>query len=758
MESTFAIQLNGIVQGVGFRPFVYRSAKTFGITGFVRNDKDGVFIEASGKNVEAFYHHILENAPQQAKIISHSFQKTETKNYPDFRIIESEAKQNNKQLFITPDFAMCENCRKELHDENNRRYHYPFITCTDCGARYSILKKLPFDRENTSMQMFHQCDECLQEYNDASDIRFYSQTNSCKKCGITLSFYNNKNELLSQDVEEILQQINVALQSGKIIAAKGIGGFLLLCDANNEQAVKTLRARKHRPTKPFAVMYPNLQQIENDYEVSEVEKEMLQSAAAPIVLLQPKSPLLGGFRGAAPKLNRVGVFLPYAPLLELILSKFNKPVIATSANISGDSIVYDNEKALQDLPQLADFILLNNRDITMPQDDSVIQFSSKTKTKIILRNGRGFAPIHFLNCQTHKTIFASGALLKSSFALAQNDSIYVSQYLGSTDEYDTQQTYKKVAENFLNLTSAKIETIVCDKHPDYFSTQFAKQKSEEQNISLQQIQHHKAHFAAVLAENNLLENNEKMLGVVWDGTGLGDDEQIWGGDFFSYQNKKIERVCHFEYVPNLLGDKMAKEPRLSALSFCKGMADDILKEKFTGQEWNYFQKILNNKYEIVTSSCGRLFDAVAALLNLCDKQSYEGEAALYLENLATENWKKFSNFMEDYDVHFDEEKISVQTILKQIISDIKCGENKGKIALKFHLSLVEMIETVARKNEFKKIAFSGGVFQNSLLVDLIKIKLEKKYQLFFHQKLSPNDENISFGQVIFPLIAQIDTE
>ncbi|HEY0299096.1 MAG TPA: carbamoyltransferase HypF [Arachidicoccus sp.] len=750
---TVAIHLAGIVQGVGFRPFVYRTARQFSIHGFVRNDKDGIFIEASGNenDIERFYEHILHDVPQQTKIVSHSIQKIKPQHYFDFQIIESEQKQTTNQLFITPDFAMCERCKAEMHNENNRRYHYPFITCTNCGPRYSILNSLPFDRANTSMQAFHQCDECLNEYNDSKDIRFYSQTNSCKKCGVQLQLFDRDKKEISGDSEKLISLVVGQLQAGKIIAVKGIGGFLLLCDAANQQSIKTLRTRKHRPAKPFAVMYPSMQQIEHDFFINTIEKEALQSVAATIVLLQIKNNTSIALNEVAPKLNRAGIFLPYAPLLELVLSQFGRPVIATSANISGESIVYENQKALQDLAQLADFILLHNRAITMPQDDSVIQFSSRTKTKIILRNGRGFSPVHFLNYPTTQTLFASGALLKSSFALAHNGSIYVSQYLGNTNEYNTQQTYESIAGFFLNITKAQPEIYVCDKHPEYFSTQFSQQQSLQYNTELRSVQHHKAHFAAVLAENNLTESETKILGVVWDGTGLGDDGRIWGGEFFSYQNKNIERLSHIEYTINILGDKMAQEPRLSALALCRGIdeANKLLKNYFTHLEWNYYQKAVHHStYIIHHSSAGRLFDAVAALLGLCDKQSYEGEAALLLENIATNYWNEHQDFDDIYDVIVYEQTITIQTMLVQIVDDLNRHENKGKIALKFHCTLVRMIAETAIKNGFKKIAFSGGVFQNALLVDLIKIILNNEYELFFHQKLSPNDENISFGQII----------
>ncbi|PUZ30013.1 Hydrogenase maturation protein, carbamoyltransferase HypF [Chitinophaga costaii] len=788
--STVAIHLTGIVQGVGFRPFVYKVAQAMGLTGFVRNDNSGVWIEINGSDAQVaqFYHHLLQQAPPQARIQTHTIRQKTFTAYTAFEIIASSQDTAAGQPAIAPDFALCARCKAAMHDRSNRRYHYPFITCTDCGPRYSLLQSLPFDRANTAMHSFPPCPQCQAEYKDAGDVRFYAQTNSCPVCGITLQLYDQQQQVISSDTAAIIPLVTGALQAGKIIAVKGIGGFLLLCDAANQQSIQTLRQKKHRPTKPFAVMYPSIQQVVQEYEISPKEQDALQSAAAPIVLLRRKNTASSlAWQEVAPALQRVGVMLPYAPLLELILTSFDAPVVATSANISGDSLIYDNEKALQELPALADLLLLHNRDIWMPQDDSVIQFSTITQTRIILRSGRGLSPVHFPDYATQPTVFATGALLKSSVAVAHQGGIYVSQYLGNTDEYDTQQTYQAVASKILHLLQAKPGSYVHDHHPAYFSTGYAKQQAMTYQASLHSVQHHQAHFAAVLAENNLLDSQEKILGVIWDGSGLGDDGQIWGGEFFTYHHHHIERTAHLAYTPNPWGDKMAKEPRLSALASCKGLLADSLQQQFTAQEWTYYQKTLHHTQtytpthtptSIHHSSMGRLFDAVAALLGLATRQTYEGEAALQLEQAATAYWQQHPFFQEYYPIHIHPQNntISVAPMLVQIIKDLQSPVGKGKIALKFHLTLLNMIQTIAQKAGTSHIALSGGVFQNGLLIDLLKTFINNNnnntnnnnnytnnnnnyyytnnnnnntsYHLYLHQKLPPNDENISFGQLI----------
>ena len=746
---TYNIHFKGIVQGVGFRPYVYRTAIHFGVTGFVRNDLSGVLITVSGNrnHLNEFYDFLWRNIPKEANVISKHLEESDYRAYIDFRIEDSHTDTTDvDSLFMTPDFAMCDKCKQELHNPDNRRFQYPFITCTDCGPRYSIVQSLPFDRLNTSMHDFQLCKTCNDEYITPADRRFYSQTNSCKECGIHIELYDANGGIISDQNSDIIDQVSGLMNDGFIVAVKGIGGFLLLCDATNKEAIVTLRKRKHRPTKPFAVLYPNINSIENDYIVSEAEKELLVSEVAPIVLLNKRENISSiVLEAIAPKLDKIGVFLPYAPLLELILSNFGKPIIATSANVSDSNIIYENEQALSQLSTIADYILVHNRDITMPQDDSLIQLSKETNTKIVLRTGRGLSPVYFSIDNNPLDAIGYGSLLKSSICLSVNKQIYVSQYLGNTTNFDSQENYKDVGEKLRQLLMIKPKELVCDSHPNYYSTLLAEKQAEFDLIPLMKIQHHKSHFFAVLGEYQLL--HERVLGVVWDGTGLGEDNHIWGGEFFVYDDYDMERENYFQYTTHILGDKMAKEPRLSALSFFKEISGTVVESFFTSTEWNLYNNILSQE-KLQTSSVGRLFDAVAALLQLSLKQSYEGEAALLLENIACEYRGKHIEYYDTYEFAIIGTEITIKQMLSEIIADLCNKESVEKIALKFHFTLVRIVERIAQKNNIGKIAFSGGVFQNALLVDLLKLQLSDNYELFFHQKISPNDENISFGQIV----------
>lgn len=748
-------------------------AKNWNINGFVNNSNDGVHIEfnASDEIATKFYRTVLDQAPALSKITHHSLFKVEQKQFDSFFIQESVTEEI-VHLMLTPDYAMCVDCRKELHDKNNRRFNYPFITCTHCGPRYSIIKELPYDRKHTSMNDFEMCTHCMSEYEDPSSRRHYSQTNSCKECGINISMYSGNGTLTGIDEKDIVNTITSELNDGKIIALKGIGGYLLLCDASNEATVLNLRKRKHRPSKPYALLYPSIEYAENNFEISPEEKTALQSVEAPIVLLKIRDDSTNSGRknespkkltetnrklakeAIAPGLSHLGIMLPYAPLLELVTQAFQHPLIATSANISGSPIIYSEEDALNHLKGIADFIVTHNREIITPQDDSVVKYTNQSKQKIILRRSRGLAPSFFgYTTQNNSTLLATGALLKSSFTYTNKGNTFISQYLGNTDSYLSQKAYSKTLGHFIQLFHKQPKVIISDKHPEYFSTQLAGELSQQFKIEVKKVQHHKAHAAAVLAENNLLQHETPVLCVIWDGTGLGDDGNIWGGEFFIYEKYSLARCYHFDYFPFILGDKMAKEPRISALSICRDNeeASGILQSKFTTTEFALYKKLLSGKNNLQCCSVGRIFDAVSSLLNLCDKQSYEGEAALLLETLALQYFiSNGYNFIESY---FTPEGIiggiSTDNLIKGLMEDILKGINADFIAAKFHYSLAHIISYIAEENKIDAIACSGGVFQNAVLVDLINFHLGKTYHLFFHNNLSPNDENISFGQMVY---------
>ncbi|ADB39870.1 carbamoyltransferase HypF [Spirosoma linguale] len=752
---TFHLHLTGQVQGVGFRPFVWQLARSMKLKGTVSNGADGVhiYVNADLQTVRVLTRRIRAEAPALARIQSVKLAEVEPIDFGDFTIVESQA-VGQASLLLTPDLALCDACRAEISDPANRRFGYAFTTCTHCGPRYSILRRLPYDRPTTTMAPFGMCADCEREYHDPSNRRFYAQTNSCPNCLVELSLFLASGQCITRDQSNIIQQSIDVLASGRTIAVKGIGGFLLLCDATNADAIHQLRERKHRPTKPLAVLYPNIDQLQQDCFLADDERALLTSPASPIVALDKRPELPSGLVAdqIAPGLNQLGVMLPYTPLLALLADAFGKPLVATSGNRSGSPICYTNEQALDQLSAVADLIVTHNRDIVVPQDDSVVRLSPVFRQPIILRRSRGLAPTVMMTDIPHSNanVLALGASLKSTFAWQLRGNTYVSQYLGDLESYDTQTSFRATLDHFLTLFDAKPDAVLADQHEGYFSTQLAHELANIWGIPLVSIQHHEAHLAAVLAENKLMEQAEPVLGVIWDGTGYGTDGQIWGGEFIKYQHGGFERVGHFAYFDALLGDKMPREPRLSALSLAFNIpgADELLRPKFTEKEWNLYTKVgVQNKLK--TSSVGRLFDAVAALLGLADKVSYEGEAALLLESCAA-RYVRVNGYTTSQ--HYLPEtllkaQVPTQAIVAGVVNDLQAGLPVGQIAATFHYTLVQAVAAVARQMGVQQLAFSGGVFQNALLVDWLRYELEPAYQLHFHQQLSPNDECISFGQI-----------
>jgi hydrogenase maturation protein HypF len=765
MMYTYHIHIEGQVQGVGFRPFVYKLAIAHGIPGTVSNGVDGVHIRftSSESLAQVFYQKLLAAPPVRAKVLRHSLQEVAASQFTDFQIIESK-KSGRPKLLPTPDLGLCDDCRREIHDPTNRRFGYPFTTCIHCGPRYSILRSLPYDRERTTMLPFKMCPSCQAEYDSPVTRRHFSQTNTCPDCAVELQWWEKAGEGFQQKPglapDACISLAISRLAEGGIIAVKGIGGYLLVCDATNPRAVATLRKRKHRPSKPFALMYPNLETLKRDVIVGEAEAAAFLSIESPIVLCRLRAKPASGIAVAevAPQLDRIGAMQPYTPLFELILAKWGKPIVATSGNLSGSPIFYEDEKARENLGSFVDAFLSNDREILLPQDDSVVQFSPENHQVIMLRRSRGFAPtlIHAGFQGQSSTCLAMGADLKSSFALQHAGNTYTSQYLGDLESLDTQENFEKTLQHLLGLFKTRPQQVVLDKHPAYFSATFGRKLAEEWQVPVLEVQHHVAHFAAVLAENQLLTSEEPILGLTWDGTGWGDDGQIWGGEFFSFENGQFERVAHFQYFPHFLGDKMSREPRLSALALCQGLpqAEAWLRPHFTEKEWALYQKLLvRESGKMDTSSVGRLFDGVAALLGLQAVSSFEGEAAMRLEALA-HKFQPSGNRATSYGLPFSEGKIQTKPLLEGVLADLESGIEKEEIAYKFHLCLARLVGQVALFFGIKKIAFSGGVFQNSLLIDLIINELGSEFELYFHKQLSPNDECISFGQLA---VAQLQT-
>ena len=755
--NTYHIHIGGLVQGVGFRPFVCRLAERMGLHGWVSNGNDGVHIEinATEETADNFYTSLLCCQPENAIIRSHHLQITAPTSYTDFRIKESDDSAI-PDLLLTPDIAICENCRKEITDPDNKRYQYPFTTCLVCGPRYSIITGLPYDRPNTTMGELEMCPSCEKEYTNIHDHRHFSQTNSCPDCAIPMHLFDNNGVEISKDPDGILQITLESLKHGHIIAVKGIGGYLLICDATKHYSVSTLRDRKHRPARPFAVMYPSVEKAEEDLIITDKERKALTGKQAPIVLCELKEEPLTGIctEAIAPGLGKIGALLPYTPLLCLIMEGWNKPLVATSGNLSGSPIIYTDEDALLWLTDYADFIISFDREIVAPQDDSVIQFTRHSTHPVILRRSRGLAPNYFpVTFLNSKPMLAMGAELKSAFALSTGHNLYVSQYLGDQANFESQVSFDYTLSHLRQLLQFNPEQILIDSHPNYFVSQKGKELAEEWNIPFSAIQHHKAHFAAVLAENDLLTCQDKVLGVIWDGTGYGDDEQVWGGEFFLLEDGEMDRYMHLDYFPQLLGDKMSKEPRVSAVSLLRNSMDQLMeiKDLFTAPEREYYLKLLQQKQDLLTSSMGRLLDGIAAILKIQSINSYEGEAAMKLEAAArsckTEN-------MDYYPIAVNKNRLDWSVMIHEILQDIKGHTTTSFIARKVFVSLAMLIKNVAVRAGVKKIACSGGVFQNTFLIDLVINLLNDEYELYFHRQLSPNDECIGFGQLAYAALTE----
>ena len=636
MLKTYKISISGQVQGVGFRPYVYGLAVEFSLTGTVSNNEKGVIIYVSGekKSIENFYQKLINFPPPVAKI-RHSFiEEIKFQFFNNFQIIPSK-KDGHLNLPLTPDFAICDDCKNDIENAKNHRYNYAFTTCVNCGPRWAITQTFPFERSHTSIDDFSMCENCKNEYTNVNEKRFHSQTNTCNTCGIDLTLYNSKGTNIEVSKGNLFKKTAQLLSEGNIVAIKNTSGYLLCCNAENSEVIQKLRAKKHRPNKPFAVLYPTLEKLHNEIDISEKQLKSLTSTQRPINII-----LLKNYQGnlalknIAPGLNQLGVMLPYTGILQLLANELDFPIVATSGNIHGSPIISKNEDAFEKLKNVADYFLQHNLQIMHPQDDSVVKFSSKFEQEVLFRRSRGFAP-NYMNVliQSSKKILALGADLKSSIAFFPNSYLYVSQYLGNIENFDVYNRFTTEINSFTKIFEQQPEVVLIDNHPFYHSSQYGKELAEKTNSELIKIQHHKAHFTAILGEHNLFE--EKVLGVVFDGTGYGEDTHIWGGEFFNYEANQIERISHLQYFNWILGDKMAKEPRLSLFSLASEEMKPILEQKFSASEIkNYtFIKSLD---KLKTSSIGRLFDAVASLLNITDFNSYEGEAAILLENKITD--------------------------------------------------------------------------------------------------------------------------
>lgn len=731
---THNIIINGIVQGVGFRPFIYKLAKRYNLKGFIKNDSEGVKILLQGNedDIKRFIEEIKINHPPRARIISIVEKIIDYEEFKDFKISESE-KKKDISTYISPDIATCKECLEELFDEKDRRYLYPFINCTNCGPRFTITSAIPYDRINTTMAKFKMCEECEEEYNNPESRRFHAQPNACYKCGPVIRIIDRNLNIVEGDW--LKNTIN-SLKTGKIIMIKGIGGYHIACNAYDKEAVIEVRKRKKRGNKPFALM-GSLKTIKKNCYVSIEEENFLKSPIAPIVILKKRNESKIPDE-VAPGIDELGFMLPYTPVHHLIIRNIDFPIVLTSANISEETILYEDEN-IKRLNGIFDLVLTHNRNIYIWNEDSVLRIFNNDIYPI--RISRGFVPEPFkIPISSKETILGVGSDLKNTFCILKDNYAFTSQFIGDMGNIETERSFYKALEHFKKIYNLKIEKAVCDLHPGYITTSI----TSKLGIPFIKVQHHKAHFVACLIEN---EKIEKAIGFIFDGTGFGEDENIWGGEVFYGDIYNIERIYHLKYIP-LPGSEEAIVHNWRygiSLLLDAGLEHEI---EYLYKDYNYdilIKMIKKNINSPLTSSMGRLFDGISSILNICHKNTYEGEAAIRLEKIAKRDDKFYKFIIKDNLIYFDD-------VIRNITKDLKMGIDKGLISYRFHKGISnlikEIIEIERGKRDFKFVVLSGGVFQNILLLELAYENIkELGLNPLVHRRLPTNDQCISLGQV-----------
>ena len=745
------IHISGIVQGVGFRPFVYNLATRLSLKGWVRNTSAGVDIEVDGERdvLDAFVKALSEEAPKLSHIDELTASFGPANGFRSFDIVHSESIDSAFQP-ISPDVAVCDDCLRELSDPSDRRYRYPFINCTNCGPRFTIIKDIPYDRPKTTMAGFKLCPDCEREYTDPSNRRFHAQPVACPKCGphVWLEIHNEHN---ARD-DNAIQETRQLLAEGKIVAIKGLGGFHLACDATNAESVAELRRRKLRVDKPFALMMPDLAAIEEHCFVNDAERELLQSTARPIVLLRRK-PESNICKEVAPSQEFVGVMLPYTPLHYLLLEKadgFPQSLIMTSGNVSEEPIATDNDEARQRLSSLADAFLMHNRDIYVRCDDSVVRVFEKEIYPI--RRSRGYAPFPVKLPWEVAPLLAAGSELKNTFCITNKNYAFLSHHIGDMENYETLKSFEQGVEHFERLFRVKPEAIAYDLHPNYLATRYALERAERENLPAIGVQHHHAHIAACMAEHGL-DGSQPVIGLSFDGTGYGEDGTIWGGEFLIADYKSYQRPFHLQYFPLPGGDASIKKPARTALALLWSLGlewDERLAPvaEFNKEEQKLLHAQLEKKINTpMTSSMGRLFDAAAALTGVRQIVNYEGQAAIEFEALAD------PDEVGSYLFELNQDRVEVRIGIESLIKDVRAGVHTSKISARFHNGLVETVRmTVNKMNHetgIRSVALSGGVWQNLTLIGrTLSLLCTDGFTVYLHRQVPTNDGGLSLGQAV----------
>jgi hydrogenase maturation protein HypF len=747
------ISVRGVVQGVGFRPFVYQLATKHNLKGWVCNTSGDVKIEVEGERwaLDRFLDELVALAPPLARLEDVSVTSHAPQGYSGFEIRHSIAEEGKYQL-VSPDIATCKPCLGEVLNPGDRRYRYPFTNCTNCGPRFTIIEDIPYDRPKTTMRSFKMCPQCQREYDDPLDRRFHAQPNACPRCGPSLKLVDGAGNTVPCD--DVLAAAAGFLKEGKVLAVKGLGGFLLACDATSEEAVKLLRERKRRPFKPLAIMVSTLDELRKHCLVSQKEEELLTSPQCPIVLLRRKegSPVSPS---VAPNLKYLGVMLPYTPLHHVLLREAGLPLVMTSGNLSEEPIAKDNDEALRRLKGIPDYFLLHNRDIYSRYDDSVA-IVELNKPQIV-RRARGYAPYPVHLPFKSKQVLACGAELKNTFCLTKDNYAFLSQHIGDLENLETMEHFEATLELYQKLFRISPEVVAYDMHPEYLSTKYAKSLGDKnKELKLIPVQHHHAHIVSCMVENGV---QDKVIGVSFDGTGYGSDGRIWGGEFLIADYNGFERVGHLEYVPLPGGTVAIERPYRMAISYLLTLlGKDALKpdlaflKEVGGQELELIKRQLEKGINSpLTSSSGRLFDAVSALIGIRGMIDYEAQAAIEMEMAADENERG------SYPLAIVEKDgvniVHLKGLFSAIIQDIKNNVSQSRIAMKFHRTMAEMVvqmcQRLAKRNGINRVALSGGVFQNRLLLRLTVAALEDAgFEVLTHSIVPTNDGGVSLGQAV----------
>lgn len=730
-----------MVQGVGFRPFIYVLAHKFKINGWVENRNDGVVIHAEHHKtvLDDFIRAITDEAPLASNIFEINASETDLLPFQNFVIKKSES-TSEEVTEISPDIAVCPKCLQDLKTQTHR-VNYPMINCTNCGPRFTIIKSLPYDRDKTTMEPFEMCDICKKEYTDIFDRRFHAQPVACNNCGPVYRYQSKQKD--TENIHEILDQTAQDIDSGKILAIKGMGGFHLACNAFDPQAVSTLRKRKVREGKPFAVMFKNIEKLQEYALLNSHEKDLLCSWRAPIVLLRIKKTFP---KSLTNDINSIGAMLPYMPFHYLLFEKLKTScIVLTSGNISDEPIIIDNDEAQLKLSSIADAMVSYNRKIYNRTDDSVSLVCNDQLR--LIRRSRSFAPSPIYLDTNVEGIFAAGAELVNCFAIGKDQQAILSQHIGDLKNMETLEFYEESYHRFSELFRFKPRLVVHDLHPDYLSSRFAKELAQ----TTMAVQHHHAHIASVMAEYQL---NQKVIGVAMDGTGLGDDGNIWGGEFFVCDRKAYQRLNHFEYLPMPGGDKAAHEAWRMGVSYLyHSFGKDFLNleipfvQNLDKEHTSLLIQAIDKKLNTpLSSSAGRLFDAIAAITEICTHATYHAEAPMKLESAIEPDCS------ESYPLHLGK-PICFTPVIKGIVSDLQQGISPNKIAAKFHNTFVEVIvmecQKIRKEQNINEVALSGGTFQNRYILEKIENQLKTSgFRVYIPQKVPANDGGLALGQLV----------